>query len=574
MEQATAVYGDLASGLAGRGRGPARVPRARRGQPEPPAASQLVVSGGRPAAPARHRQEAAGGRVHRRRQLRLVDAAAPPGPARRRPAGPRRDHPVAVGRQRAAALRLRDRLDDAPTRCSSDDVAGRDLHRDAPSHACRPGLPRPGDREGRLRREAARADQRRASADHRRRSPAPATTGSWSGSTGASRRCSSQMRSRFGQPGGGSVTRYLVNAGRLEADSWYRNEELEGSRFAGEGGHFIDTLSWWAGSLPEEVYAVPGPEQDDLQATVRFQNGSTGTITYVTTGNPRYPKETLDAAAGGRSARLDNFRQAAVWAGRRRSSTRSRGGQDKGQRAELATLRRGRPDRRADADLARVPGRHHQGDDRGGREPVERPPGAGVTATGMSRLGWYARRAARMSPAEVAWRGRDQALQAAWSRRQVGREQVAAVATRRCGERRFARGSPRGHRRAGARGGQGGRPGGRGPAPARRVGGAGRRQDRPGAARLVPRPRDRPPVPAGPLRLPDQPPLGGADRQHQAGLGDLPAAAPHAAGHGLVPQPRAEPTPTGWPTSCAPGGGRTPSCPACTGRAASRSASA
>ena len=100
------------------------------------------------------------------------------------------------------------------------------------------------------------------------------------------------------------MTRYLVNAGPLEADSWYRNEELEGSRFTGEGGHFIDTLSWWAGSLPEEVYAVRGPEPGDVHATVRFQNGSSGTITYVTAGNPRYPKETLDAAAGGRSARL------------------------------------------------------------------------------------------------------------------------------------------------------------------------------------------------------------------------------------------------------------------------------
>jgi predicted dehydrogenase/threonine dehydrogenase-like Zn-dependent dehydrogenase len=145
-----------------------------------------------------------------------------------------------------------------------------------------------------------------------------------------------QMRSRFGQQGSGSVTRYLVNAGRLGADSWYRNEELEGSRFTGEGGHFIDTLSWWTGSLAEQVYAVPGPEAGDLQATVRFQNGSSGIVTYITTGNPRYPKETLDAAAGGRSARLDNFQKAAVWAGRRCSTTRSRGGQDKGQRAELA----------------------------------------------------------------------------------------------------------------------------------------------------------------------------------------------------------------------------------------------
>jgi len=145
-----------------------------------------------------------------------------------------------------------------------------------------------------------------------------------------------QLKSRFGQPAGGSVTRYLVNAGPLDADSWYRNEELEGSRFTGEGGHFIDTLSWWADSLPEQVYAMPGPEAGDLQATLRFRAGSTGTISYVTTGNPRYQKETLDATGGGRSARLDNFAQAAVWAGRKRSATRARGGQDKGQRMELS----------------------------------------------------------------------------------------------------------------------------------------------------------------------------------------------------------------------------------------------
>jgi predicted dehydrogenase/threonine dehydrogenase-like Zn-dependent dehydrogenase len=145
-----------------------------------------------------------------------------------------------------------------------------------------------------------------------------------------------QMRARFLRSGDGSVTRYLISAGRLDSDSWYRNQELEGSRFTGEGGHFIDTLSWWAGSLPESVYAIPGPEPGDLQATVRFQNLASAAITYVTTGNPRYQKETLDAAAGGLSARLDNFQRATVWAGRRRSTMRSRGGQDKGQRAELA----------------------------------------------------------------------------------------------------------------------------------------------------------------------------------------------------------------------------------------------
>jgi predicted dehydrogenase/threonine dehydrogenase-like Zn-dependent dehydrogenase len=147
-----------------------------------------------------------------------------------------------------------------------------------------------------------------------------------------------ELKSQFGQVCSSAVTRYLVSAGPLAADSWYRNDALEGSRFTGEGGHFIDTLSWWAGSLPEEVYAVPGPEKDDVQVTVRFENGSSGVVTYATGGNARFPKETFDAAGGGTSARLDNFRKATVWTGRGHRTTRARGGQDKGQRAELAAF--------------------------------------------------------------------------------------------------------------------------------------------------------------------------------------------------------------------------------------------
>lgn len=44
-----------------------------------------------------------------------------------------------------------------------------------------------------------------------------------------------------------------------------------------------------------------------------------------------------------------------------------------------------------------------------------------MTTSGGSRLGWYVRRAARMTPAEAAWRVRDQALRAAWSGKQVTR---------------------------------------------------------------------------------------------------------------------------------------------------------
>jgi predicted dehydrogenase/threonine dehydrogenase-like Zn-dependent dehydrogenase len=143
------------------------------------------------------------------------------------------------------------------------------------------------------------------------------------------------MRKSFGAGAATSSTRYLVNAGPLAKDSWYLNEEAEGSRFTGEGGHFIDTLAWWANSPVDEVYAVGGPDRGDVQATFRLANGSSGTIAYLTGGNARFPKETIDATGSGRSARLDNFKSAAVWTGRGKSTARARGGLDKGQRSEM-----------------------------------------------------------------------------------------------------------------------------------------------------------------------------------------------------------------------------------------------
>jgi hypothetical protein len=61
-----------------------------------------------------------------------------------------------------------------------------------------------------------------------------------------------------------------------------------------------------------------------------------------------------------------------------------------------------------------------------------------VSVAQTSRLGWYARRLARMSPAEVPWRARDQVLRLAWARRQVRPGQLAAAAPLPPGQHRFA----------------------------------------------------------------------------------------------------------------------------------------
>ncbi len=67
-----------------------------------------------------------------------------------------------------------------------------------------------------------------------------------------------------------------------------------------------------------------------------------------------------------------------------------------------------------------------------------------MSAVRTSRLGWYARRLARMSPAEVPWRARDQVIRLAWARRQVRPGPLAAVAPLTAGGHRFTANLPSG----------------------------------------------------------------------------------------------------------------------------------
>jgi predicted dehydrogenase len=143
-----------------------------------------------------------------------------------------------------------------------------------------------------------------------------------------------EMRRRFGKAPEPVLARYFVNAGPLASDSWYRNEDLEGSRFVGEGGHFIDTVSWWTGANPVEVSTMSAGE-GNIQVSLRYSDGSLGTITYFANGHPRFPKETFEAVSGGKVARLENFRKAAVWSGRKPWRTRTFSSPDKGQKSQV-----------------------------------------------------------------------------------------------------------------------------------------------------------------------------------------------------------------------------------------------
>ncbi|MGG2464057.1 bi-domain-containing oxidoreductase [Streptomyces sp. RGM 3693] len=147
-----------------------------------------------------------------------------------------------------------------------------------------------------------------------------------------------EARKRFGARTGPASLRYLVNAGRLQHGSWYLQQGTEGSRFAGEGGHFIDTASWLLEADPVSVYAVATSGNEDLQVVLRYPDGSTATISYVTSGAPGFPKETLDLVADGKVLRLDDFVRAAVYGRKRWASSRLPKARDKGQSAELAAF--------------------------------------------------------------------------------------------------------------------------------------------------------------------------------------------------------------------------------------------
>lgn len=144
-----------------------------------------------------------------------------------------------------------------------------------------------------------------------------------------------QLRDGWGEHSAPESIHYSVNAGALDAASWYAQTDVHGSLFVGEGGHFIDTVSWWLGSDPVEVSSISA-NADHTVGSLRYPDGSVAQIAYSSGGHPRSPKEALAIHGGGRSARFDRFVTARLWKGKGRAKTyRSVKGPDKGQRGEM-----------------------------------------------------------------------------------------------------------------------------------------------------------------------------------------------------------------------------------------------
>lgn len=127
-----------------------------------------------------------------------------------------------------------------------------------------------------------------------------------------------------------------VNAGHIPRDHWTQDRLIGGGRIIGEGCHFVDLLRFLAASPIVGVQATSAGE-DSVTATLRFADGSIGTVHYFSNGHKSFPKEQLEVFCGGKVLQLDNFRRLRGygWSGFRKMDLWS---QDKGQRACVAAF--------------------------------------------------------------------------------------------------------------------------------------------------------------------------------------------------------------------------------------------
>lgn len=144
-----------------------------------------------------------------------------------------------------------------------------------------------------------------------------------------------------------------VNAGDIPSDHWTQDMRIGGGRIIGEGCHFIDLLRYLADSKiidfnVMQIGEAPGAglRDDKVVINLAFENGSVGTIHYLSNGDKAFPKERLEVFCEGGVVQLDNFRKMKGygWPGFSKMNLMA---QDKGQKqciqAFVDSIRNGLP---------------------------------------------------------------------------------------------------------------------------------------------------------------------------------------------------------------------------------------
>ena len=134
---------------------------------------------------------------------------------------------------------------------------------------------------------------------------------------------------------------YRVNAGHIPKEHWTQNAEEGGGRIVGEVCHFIDMMQFLTGAAPVSVYAESVSaksgkivDADSVFITLRFADGSNGSIAYLSEGDKGLPKERLEVFGAGKVFVLDDYRRATFYKDGREEQVTLKA-QDKGQQAQV-----------------------------------------------------------------------------------------------------------------------------------------------------------------------------------------------------------------------------------------------
>ncbi|RZV47988.1 MAG: dehydrogenase, partial [Sphingomonadaceae bacterium] len=103
-----------------------------------------------------------------------------------------------------------------------------------------------------------------------------------------------------------------MNAGAIPADHWSQDPEVGGGRIVGEACHLIDLMRYLTGApiTGVQASAMGGSANatlDKASIMLTFADGSFGTVHYLANGGSSFPKERIEAFAGGGTLQIDNF---------------------------------------------------------------------------------------------------------------------------------------------------------------------------------------------------------------------------------------------------------------------------
>ncbi|MFN3195988.1 MAG: bi-domain-containing oxidoreductase [Chlorobiota bacterium] len=147
------------------------------------------------------------------------------------------------------------------------------------------------------------------------------------------------------------MVKYRVNAGHIPKDHWTQRAE-GGGRIIGEGCHFIDTMLYLTDSKPIRVYAESFSgnseaklNEDNVAATIKFEDGSVGVLEYISSGDGSLAKEYCEVFFENTAMTMNNFESVTLHKGKKATNYKMDG--EKGIKSEMElfvkSLKSGQP---------------------------------------------------------------------------------------------------------------------------------------------------------------------------------------------------------------------------------------